>query len=134
MCIARSQALHWPPYTISSCPFPPYLHNWPPVYYHVRIQYVQCAPSTQRQTFCAKLRTVQNLYVFCILYVSKRNSSMHILCLFFMLQIGRWYLEELVETVWIFTMPGWAGPALQLQTKRAKFLKTTAAQTITETL
>ena len=31
-----------------------------PVYYHVRIKYAQCSPTTQRQTFCAKLRTVQN--------------------------------------------------------------------------
>ena len=32
-----------------------------PVYYHVRIQYGHCAPATQRQTFCAKLRTAHNL-------------------------------------------------------------------------
>ena len=32
-----------------------------PVYYHVRMQYRQCAPATQRQTFCAKLSTAHNL-------------------------------------------------------------------------
>ena len=32
-----------------------------PVYYHVRIQYGHCAPATQRQTFCDKLCTAQNL-------------------------------------------------------------------------